>query len=332
MAFRIELDKISLRPSGKNAHFLYYVAYYLGKALIPQYWLLKEKKNLLSSWQKREDAELIRDRVDYYCPLHKSFHLLSNARSISSLRWARGSYSHDLYEVLRYFPQKWKINTLFGDNISEPSEPSFVKSRPILGKQKTCVVMKLDRLRHFVFLRDRFSFAQKSDRAIFRGACYQSNRRRFMERWFGNPVVDCGDTRRYPDLAYRSWSTKPITLYDHLRYKFIVSLEGNDVASNLKWVMSSNSIAIMPRPHYETWFMEGRLIPGRHYIEIRDDFEDLDEKIQWYIKYPAVCENILKNAHAWVDQFRDPKRELLIGLLTAQKYFHYLQATTQGCR
>ena len=39
-----------------------------------------------------------------------------------------------------------------------------------------------------------------------------------------------------------------LTIREHLDYKFIMALEGNDVASNLKWVMSSNSIAVMTRP------------------------------------------------------------------------------------
>ncbi|MDW2078468.1 lipopolysaccharide A protein, partial [Vibrio sp. 1863] len=31
--------------------------------------------------------------------------------------------------------------------------------------------------------------------------------------------------------------------------------------------------------------------------------------------------NIINNAHAWVDQFRNQKRERLISLLVAKKYF-----------
>ena len=40
------------------------------------------------------------------------------------------------------------------------------------------------------------------------------------------------------------------------KHKFILCIEGNDVASNLKWVMSSNSVAVMPKPKFESWFME----------------------------------------------------------------------------
>ena len=52
-------------------------------------------------------------------------------------------------------------------------------------------------------------------------------------------------------------------------------VEGVDVATNLKWVMSSNSIAVMPKPKIESWFMENMLIPEKHYIEIKEDYSDV---------------------------------------------------------
>ena len=82
------------------------------------------------------------------------------------------------------------------------------------------------------------------------------------------------------------WIKGHISEYDHLGYKFIMCLEGNDVATNLKWVMSSNSLAVMPKPVYETWYMEGRLIPNYHYVEIKPDYSDLEERIQYYIDHP----------------------------------------------
>ena len=38
----------------------------------------------------------------------------------------------------------------------------------------------------------------------------------------------------------------------------------------------------MPKPKYETWFMEGKLKDGSHYIEVKDDYSDLEEKIKYY--------------------------------------------------
>ena len=112
-----------------------------------------------------------------------------------------------------------------------------------------------------------------------------------------------------------------MTLFEHLDYKFVICLEGNDVASNLKWVMSSNSLAVMPRPTCETWFMEGRLIPNVHYVEIKPDYSDLRERLQYYIEHPEEAEAIIKNANEYVAQFKDNKREKLISLLVVDKYF-----------
>ncbi len=118
------------------------------------------------------------------------------------------------------------------------------------------------------------------------------------------------------------------TIREHLDYKFIMALEGNDVASNLKWVMSSNSIAVMTRPTCETWFMEGKLIPDYHYIEIKDDLSDLEEKLNYYIAHPAEAEQIVEHAHEYVSQFFDAGRERLISLLVMDKYFQVTKQTS----
>ena len=117
------------------------------------------------------------------------------------------------------------------------------------------------------------------------------------------------------------WRTEKKTINEHLDYKFIMALEGIDVASNLKWVMSSNSIAVMPRPTCETWFMEGTLIPNYHYIEIKPDFSDLEERLNYYIEHVDESLEIINHAHEYVSQFKDKRRENLISLLVLDKYF-----------
>ena len=142
------------------------------------------------------------------------------------------------------------------------------------------------------------------------------------ERWLLIGVV--GRNEGYPE----EWMTPKKTIREHLDYKFIMALEGNDVASNLKWVMSSNSIAVMTRPTCETWFMEGKLIPDYHYIEIKDDLSDLEEKLNYYIAHPAEAEQIVEHAHEYVSQFFDAGRERLISLLVMDKYFQVTKQTS----
>jgi len=110
-------------------------------------------------------------------------------------------------------------------------------------------------------------------------------------------------------------------LSEQLKYKFILAIEGNDVASNLKWIMSSNSIAFMVKPKYETWFMEGTLIPNFHYVLLKDDYSDLEEKIEYYSTHFEESLSIIKNANEYTKQFQDEKREDIISLLVLKKYF-----------
>ena len=111
------------------------------------------------------------------------------------------------------------------------------------------------------------------------------------------------------------------TIREHLDYKFIIALEGNDVASNLKWVMSSNSLAVMTRPTCETWFMEGTLKPDYHYVEVKEDFSDFEEKLRYYMAHPEKAEEIIRHAHEYVQQFRNKEREELLQLMVMQRYF-----------
>ncbi len=110
------------------------------------------------------------------------------------------------------------------------------------------------------------------------------------------------------------------------QYRYIISVEGCDVATNLKWIMASNSVCIMPRPRYETWFMEGRLIPGHHYVEVRDDFSDLEEKIEALEADPMRAREIVANANRHIGTFLQRRNEKLTSLLVLQKYF---EATEQ---
>ena len=85
--------------------------------------------------------------------------------------------------------------------------------------------------------------------------------------------------------------------------------------------MSSNSVCVMPKPKYETWFMEGTLKPDVHYIEISDDFSNAEQKIKYFIEHPNKVLKIIENANEHVKQFKYSRREKLISLMVLDKYF-----------
>lgn len=291
------------------------------RSFIPSVILDKEAQCLLHGWEGRQDVDYIRNRVNYYNKLNVITVLPSNTTQIRDIHNYWNVNYRDSYEIVRYFNKNLKVATAFGDNTLIPTTPAICKSRPINGNVANAVLLNLDKVRYFTFISDKRHFADKLDKAIFRGAVYQPQRIRFMETFFGNPLVDCGDTGH--SVLRKEWRCSPISLYDHLAYKFIVALEGNDVASNLKWIMSSNSVAVMPKPRFETWFMEGRLIPNYHYVEIRDDYTDLAEKIKYYSQHPNEAEDITQHANEWCRQFFNLKRERLISLLVMKKYFQF---------
>ena len=61
------------------------------------------------------------------------------------------------------------------------------------------------------------------------------------------------------------------------------------------------------------------LVADYHYIFIKDDYSNLEEKLNFYINNEEASK-IIKNAHAFVSQFKDEKKEDLF-LVGMEKYF-----------
>lgn len=311
-----------LKRSGKNLKIVYYTKSVC--RIVTPNWLLRSQLNhLIAEVEHREDREYIYSRVNYYNQLSHPITLPHEAKRVGK-HWLRGNksvYFFDTYEYTRYFPALLRWLYLFGDITHTPALPSIVKSRPLHEENSNSILLNLDKVRHFCFLKDRKPFREKMDKVIFRGEVHGKPRRQlFLKMYFGHPACDLGDVSTNL-INFEEWKPAEITLYEHLKYKFIMTLEGNDVASNLKWVMSSNSLAVMPRPTCETWFMEGQLIPDYHYVEIKSDFSDLIEKTNYYIENPNKAQEIINHAHEYIQQFQNKKRERLISLLVLKKYF-----------
>ena len=117
------------------------------------------------------------------------------------------------------------------------------------------------------------------------------------------------------------WYVNRLSIKDQLQYKFLLSIEGNDVASNLKWCMYSNSCVIMPRPTCVTWFMEDYLKPYVHYVPIKEDLSDLEEKYIWCMNNLDFCYRIAQNGKEYVKTFLDFNNESYIEGEVIKGYF-----------
>ncbi|GGE19045.1 glycosyl transferase family 90 [Psychroflexus salis] len=308
--------------NGKNPKWKYYLEQY-SLRLLPNFIYRNRTKKLLENVSSRKDYPQLMQRVNYYNKLEEKT-ALKNPVSIADFKLKdidQKVYFFDAYQTLRGFPEHYQFCHEFGDVVHIPETPSILKSRPISDDNQNSVVLKLNRVRHFVYIKKDQSFQQKKNKLVFRGkVTYKEQRRKFFEMYFKHPMCDLGDTQQ-KKINPDEWKVKKTSIHYLLQYKFILAIEGIDVASNLKWVMSSNSLAVMPKPSFETWFMEAKLIPNYHYVEIKPDFSDVEERLNYYIEHEDEALQIIKNANEYVKQFQDKEREELISLLVMQKYF-----------
>lgn len=167
-------DIYYLLHSGKNSKLLYF---------LKSEWLMRVPRPLLRWWllgSPRANAsslpvdEEMRDRVDYYCRL-------TPASLWDEADWRRRSvrlgdqrvirpkvYYYDSMIYARLFSPALRWVLVLGDIAVHLPVPSVTKSRPIGSGNECSVLMKLDKVRHYIYVNDRLSWKEKLDRAVFR--------------------------------------------------------------------------------------------------------------------------------------------------------------------
>ena len=187
------------------------------------------------------------------------------------------------------------------------------------------IVWKLATRRHYglvnqVIAKDR-PWEQKKNMAVFRGQltgsrdgfdenlsdienCMNLRRCRLVYRNANSTIINARltDTRgRLPDVLNGVNLTTPSVSMRHLlRYKGIVMLEGNDVASGLKWALLSESVVLMPVPKHSSWAMEELLQPWVHFVPLNDDITDVEDKMQWILDHEENALKISAAATLWM--------------------------------
>lgn len=312
---------------------LYYLAGIWRTDLLPR-WVKRLKRQLcLRNWEKRPDADYIRERVDYYCRVRPGSHVLQQDTEgqrvctvgTFSQRGMGSRYYYDMGRYVTSFPPSLQMACFTGDIYFNPDGPNLMKARRLDSRQDNCALLNLDSRRHFMKVCDPIPFADKKPVLFFRGDITDKPHRiAFFERWADNPLFDLGDTST---RCVTSWGKPKVSIPDHFAYQFILCLEGNDVASALQWVMASNCVPVMTRPTVEGWLMHGRLQAGVHYIEIADDYSDTAEKLAWYTSHPGEAARIADESRRWAEQFNDRRRENIISYLVTERFLEAVNAS-----
>lgn len=223
-----------------------------------------------------------------------------------------------------------------GDTTKSFRVPVITKSRPV-GKNLN-VLLKLNKPVHYSPLehKDVIPFKNKKPIVMWRG-----NTTGFKKRYqlilnyqnSPNKQIDVGFVNISKNKESKMFTNKidiklkpRISIPDMLKCKYLVSMEGIDVGTNLKWIMYSNSVCLkVKETNYVTWFMEDTLEPWVHYIPLASDYSDLESKLEWAENNQEKCLNIIKNANKRVKLFLDTKNE---DYLNREVLKRYLKLTT----
>ena len=211
--------------------------------------------------------------------------------------------------------------TISSDGINNHNLPALVKVRYI-NNNKCGIVCPLEYKRHWGNIKNLYNYDikwnDKIDTLIWRGAPTGiQDYYTFPHEWKNLRMIFCYKHSDKYDVGINcSWNPwddtflKPsLTLEEMLKYKYQVSIPGNDKDSSLNWKLASNSVVLMAKPTIESWLMEGLLQPYIHYVPLKDDYSDLEEIINWCKNNDNKCQEIVKNANAFMKQFENMEVE-----------------------
>ncbi|MCF3934992.1 hypothetical protein L1787_16425 [Acuticoccus sp. M5D2P5] len=231
-----------------------------------------------------------------------------------------------------------------GDSRSSFKIPTFCKSRDLMNPGNG-VLLPLKRGRHFGTIKqvmeNDLPFDEKETKLLWRGSTTgplntSTLRMRTGSRAFipaamkvvNSDNIDLGftgitgnvRTSNIPLSEFENAMRSHMTIPEQLKYKYLLCLEGNDVATSLKWMMYSNSTVIMPHPTVESWACESFLRPFKHYVPVRSDLSDLQDVYDWCVANEGRCRQIAENGRRFMEAFLDETVERKIETRVAMAY------------
>ena len=205
---------------------------------------------------------------------------------------------------------KFTVFIALGDIDIKMKQFCFTKSRPIDLVNNYNILLNLNTPRHWGGIEDvnkyDIPYNKKNNNIIWRGVSTGKYKRvNFVDKFQNNinKNINIKFSSLVQNVPNNNYILHNMSIKDQLQSKFIISIEGNDVATNLKWILYSNSVVIMPKPTVSSWIMEDTLIAGIHYVEIMNNYSDLEEKYNWCLNNLVECNKIAENGKKYMQQF-----------------------------
>lgn len=240
-------------------------------------------------------------------------------------------YNKPLQELLIKTNNSDKYFDFFAGDIVEMNSIFVLCKNRVEGNENSVILRCLNFNRHWNDYYnkpiDNILFKDKINKIFWRGITTGTENRRgnrfdLVKKWFNkNNNIDIGFSGICQNCDnYKDYVKGYCSIDTFLRYKYIISVEGNDKDTGLNWKLNSDCLVMMTRPGVNSWLMETTLIPNYHYILLKDDFSDLEEKFIWCNNNQNKCIEIIKNANNFMKQFADNKFEEKLEIDLINKY------------
>ncbi len=121
----------------------------------------------------------------------------------------------------------------------------------------------------------------------------------------------------YPNL--NDFLCSPISINEQLKYKFILSIDGNSTAwDRVPWIMNSNSMLFKYESDNVNWYY-GLMKDKEHYINCNK--YNMENKFMYYLNNPKEYDFIVSNANEFVKKY-----------LTYDSHMLYLKLLIEKCK
>lgn len=262
-------------------------------------------------------------------------HVLSNYISCKPNYWR----TNTLKEASQNYKDKY-FSLIYGDDTNTYNGiPTLSKIR-ILRQPQDRVLTRFNYDRHWGCvdyvrnLRNLDGFSKKKALVHWRGSTTGSEQRNIaVTQYFDNSLCDIafsvlcqGYKPEKPEHCKNEIQDFP----QMLENKYLLSINGNDKASDINWKLASDSLVFISYPKYESWLMESMLEPWIHYIPLKYDYSDLIEKYKWAESNQDKCVEIIKNANLFIDSnFGDKEKEERIERAVFKYYYDNVNITLE---
>jgi hypothetical protein len=95
---------------------------------------------------------------------------------------------------------------------------------------------------------------------------------------------------------------QPISFASHTNYKYLIDIEGHVAAYRLGALLGLGSVVLSVESEFSLWFSK-YLRDGVHFVAVKSDLSDLQEKLNWLKEHDSEAQKIAENGRAFFQKY-----------------------------